>query len=346
MKSRLANSSLEVSKLCIGTMTWGEQNTQSEAFSQLDLALEHGINFIDTAELYPVPPKAETQGCTEEILGNYLKSSGNRDKFVLATKVAPQGPAIDYIRPNMALDWNNIHQAVDSSLERLQTDAIDLYQIHWPQRDNNRFGSLNYQAGTQQNTTPIIETLEALADVIKQGKVRYIGISNETPWGMMKYLQLAEKHDLPKIVSIQNPYNLLNRSYEVGLSEISHRENIGLLAYSPLAFGVLTGKYQTKPWPKSSRLALFERFDHRYTSSENANKAVQAYVDLAREFNLAPVHLALAFINQQQFVASTIIGATNLTQLKENIDSADVVLSDEVMSRLEEIGSTYRIPCP
>lgn len=327
-------------------MTWGEQNTQNEAFSQLDLALEHGINFIDTAELYPVPPKAETQGYTEEILGNYLKSSGNRDKFVIATKVAPPGPGIDYIRPNMALDWNNIHQAVDASLARLQTDAIDLYQVHWPQRDNNRFGALNYQAGTQQNTTPIIETLEALADVIKQGKVRYIGISNETPWGMMKYLQLAEKHDLPKIVSIQNPYNLLNRSYEVGLSEISHRENIGLLAYSPLAFGVLTGKYQTKPWPENSRLALFERFDHRYTSSKNANNAVQAYVDLAKEFDLSPVHLALAFVSQQQFVASNIIGATNLTQLKENISSAEVVLSDEVMSRLEEIGNTYRIPCP
>ena len=248
---QLSNSTLKVSKLCLGTMTWGEQNTQADAFSQLDFAIDNGINFIDTAEVYPVPPKAETQGRTERILGNYLKKSGNRDKLVIATKIAPEGQGIDYVRPNMALDWNNIHQAVDTSLERLQIGTIDLYQIHWPQRDNNRFGQLNYQAGTQEIATPIIETLKALADVIKQGKVRYIGISNETPWGVMKYLQLAEKHDLPKIVSVQNPYNLLNRSYEVGLSEISHRENIGLLAYSPLAFGVLTGKYQTQPWPET-----------------------------------------------------------------------------------------------
>ncbi len=344
--TKLSNSTLNVSKLCLGTMTWGQQNTQAEAFSQIDLAIENGINFIDTAELYPVPPKAETQGKTERILGNYLKQSGNRDQLVIATKIAPKGPGIDYIRENMALDWINIHQAVDASLERLKIDTIDLYQIHWPQRDNNRFGQLNFQINNDEHTISIVETLEALADIIKQGKVKHIGISNETPWGVMEYLHLAEKHNLPRIVSIQNPYNLLNRSFEIGLSEISHRENVGLLAYSPLAFGTLSGKYLNQPWPENSRLALFERFDHRYTSSKQAQLAIQAYVDLAKEFKLMPVHLALAFNNQQPFVASNIIGATNLKQLQENIDSTNVALSSEVLRRIDEINAVYRIPCP
>ncbi|ABX50847.1 NADP-dependent oxidoreductase domain protein [Shewanella baltica OS625] len=342
---RIPHSNLEVSKICLGTMTWGEQNTQAEAFAQLDYAIGNGINFIDTAEMYPVPPKPETQGETERILGQYIKARGNRDDLVIATKIAAPGGKSDYIRKNMALDWNNIHQAVDASLARLQIDTIDLYQIHWPDRNTNFFGELFYDQQDQEHQTPILETLEALAEVIRQGKVRYIGVSNETPWGLMKYLQLAEKHGLPRIVSVQNPYNLLNRSFEVGMSEISHRENLPLLAYSPLAFGALTGKYCNDQWPEGARLTLFKRFA-RYTGSQMALEATQAYVDLAREFKLTPAQMALAFVNSRQFVGSNIIGATDLYQLKENIDSLKVTLSSELLVRLNELSDKFRLPCP
>ncbi|MCI2963240.1 MULTISPECIES: NADP(H)-dependent aldo-keto reductase [Shewanella] len=342
---RIPHSNLEVSKICLGTMTWGEQNTQAEAFAQLDYAIGNGINFIDTAEMYPVPPKPETQGETERILGQYIKARGNRDDLVIATKIAAPGGKSDYIRKNMALDWNNIHQAVDVSLARLQIDTIDLYQIHWPDRNTNFFGELFYDQQDQEHQTPILETLEALAEVIRQGKVRYIGVSNETPWGLMKYLQLAEKHGLPRIVSVQNPYNLLNRSFEVGMSEISHRENLPLLAYSPLAFGALTGKYCNDQWPEGARLTLFKRFA-RYTGSQMALEATQAYVDLAREFKLTPAQMALAFVNSRQFVGSNIIGATDLYQLKENIDSLKVTLSPELLVRLNELSDKFRLPCP
>ncbi|ASJ95735.1 NADP(H)-dependent aldo-keto reductase [Shewanella marisflavi] len=343
--TRLPHSSLDVSKICLGTMTWGEQNTQAEAFEQLDYAIGQGINFIDTAEMYPVPPKAETQGETERILGNYLKARGNRDNLVIATKVAAPGGKSDYIRQNMALDWRNIHQAVNDSLERLQIETIDLYQLHWPDRNTNFFGELFYQQGDQEKLTPIVDTLEALADLIKAGKIRYIGVSNETPWGLMKYLQLAEKHGLPRIISVQNPYNLLNRSFEVGMAEIAHREELPLLAYSPLAFGALSGKYLNGQWPDGARLTLFKRFA-RYTGSQMALDATQAYVELAREFNLSPAQMALAFVNGRRFVGSNIIGATNLEQLKENIDSASVSLSDELLGRIDELANIYRIPCP
>lgn len=342
---RIPHSNLEVSKICLGTMTWGEQNTQAEAFAQLDYAIGNGINFIDTAEMYPVPPKPETQGETERILGQYIKAHGNRDDLVIATKIAAPGGKSDYIRKNMALDWNNIHQAVDASLARLQIDTIDLYQIHWPDRNTNFFGELFYDQKDQEHQTPILETLEALAEVIRQGKVRYIGVSNETPWGLMKYLQLAEKHGLPRIVSVQNPYNLLNRSFEVGMSEISHRENLPLLAYSPLAFGALTGKYCNDQWPEGARLTLFKRFA-RYTGSQMALEATKAYVDLAREFKLTPAQMALAFVNSRQFVGSNIIGATDLYQLKENIDSLKVTLSPELLVRLNELSDKFRLPCP
>lgn len=342
---RIPHSNLEVSKICLGTMTWGEQNTQAEAFAQLDYAIGNGINFIDTAEMYPVPPKPETQGETERILGQYIKAHGNRDDLVIATKIAAPGGKSDYIRKNMALDWNNIHQAVDASLTRLQIDTIDLYQIHWPDRNTNFFGELFYDQQEHEHQTPILETLEALAEVIRQGKVRYIGVSNETPWGLMKYLQLAEKHGLPRIVSVQNPYNLLNRSFEVGMSEISHRENLPLLAYSPLAFGALTGKYCNDQWPEGARLTLFKRFA-RYTGSQMALEATQAYVDLAREFKLTPAQMALAFVNSRQFVGSNIIGATDLYQLKENIDSLKVTLSPELLVRLNELSDKFRLPCP
>lgn len=342
---RIPHSNLEVSKICLGTMTWGEQNTQAEAFAQLDYAIGNGINFIDTAEMYPVPPKPETQGETERILGQYIKARGNRNDLVIATKIAAPGGKSDYIRKNMALDWNNIHQAVDASLARLQIDTIDLYQLHWPDRNTNFFGELFYDEQDQEDQTPILETLEALAEVIRQGKVRYIGVSNETPWGLMKYLQLAEKHGLPRIVSVQNPYNLLNRSFEVGMSEISHRENLPLLAYSPLAFGALTGKYCNDQWPEGARLTLFKRFA-RYTGSQMALEATKAYVDLAREFKLTPAQMALAFVNSRQFVGSNIIGATDLYQLKENIDSLKITLSPELLVRLNQLSDQFRLPCP
>ncbi|WP_075988192.1 NADP(H)-dependent aldo-keto reductase [Vibrio fluvialis] len=341
--TKLPHSSLEISKLCLGTMTFGEQNTQAEAFSQLDYALERGINFIDTAEMYPVPPKAETQGKTEEFIGNWLEKSGKREKVVLATKVA--GPRnVPYIRENMALDHRHIHQAIDDSLSRLKTDYIDLYQLHWPQRQTNTFGHLNYPYPDQQEEVTLIETLEALSDLVRMGKVRYIGVSNETPWGLMTYLRLAEKHDLPRMVSIQNPYNLLNRSFEVGLSEISHYEGVKLLAYSPMAFGVLSGKYLNGARPTGARCSLFERFQRYFTPQ--GLKATEAYVNLAREFGLDPAQMALAFVNQRPFVASNIIGATNLQQLKSNIDSLELELSEELLLKIQEIGTLYSNPCP
>ncbi|MBL4284327.1 NADP(H)-dependent aldo-keto reductase [Vibrio fluvialis] len=341
--TKLPHSSLEISKLCLGTMTFGEQNTQAEAFSQLDYALERGINFIDTAEMYPVPPKAETQGKTEEFIGNWLEKSGKREKVILATKVA--GPRnVPYIRENMALDHRHIHQAIDDSLSRLKTDYIDLYQLHWPQRQTNTFGQLNYPYPDQQEEVTLIETLEALSDLVRMGKVRYIGVSNETPWGLMTYLRLAEKHDLPRMVSIQNPYNLLNRSFEVGLSEISHYEGVKLLAYSPMAFGVLSGKYLNGARPTGARCSLFERFQRYFTPQ--GLKATEAYVNLAREFGLDPAQMALAFVNQRPFVASNIIGATNLQQLKSNIDSLELELSEELLLKIQEIGTLYSNPCP
>ncbi|GLT18142.1 aldo/keto reductase [Vibrio zhanjiangensis] len=341
--NKLPHSTLEVSQICLGTMTFGEQNSQQEAFEQLDYALERGINFIDTAEMYPVPPSAETQGITETYLGNWLKKSGKREKVVLATKVA--GPRnIPYIRDNMSLDRRNIHQALDDSLKRLQTDHIDLYQIHWPQRRTNCFGQLNYPYPEQQEEVTLIETLDSLAGLVQAGKIRYIGVSNETPWGVMTLLRLAEKHELPRIVSIQNPYNLLNRSFEIGLSEISHYEGVQLLAYSPLAFGCLSGKYLNNARPEGARCSRFERFV-RYFTPQGIH-ATQAYIDLAKEHGLEPAQMALAFVNQRPFVASTIIGATNLAQLKSNIDSLDLTLTEELLTGLQEIGTTYSNPCP
>ncbi|MCG7490526.1 NADP(H)-dependent aldo-keto reductase [Vibrio sp. Of14-4] len=341
--NKLPHSSLEISQICLGTMTYGEQNSEREAFEQLDYALERGVNFIDTAEMYPVPPSSESQGLTETYIGNWLKKSGKREKVILATKVA--GPRnIPYIRDNMSLDRRNIHQAIDDSLKRLQTDHIDLYQLHWPQRRTNCFGQLNYPYPDQQEDVTLIETLDSLASLVQAGKIRYIGVSNETPWGVMTLLRLAEKHELPRIVSIQNPYNLLNRSFEVGLSEISHYEGVKLLAYSPLAFGCLSGKYLNNTRPKGARCSLFERFVRYFTPQ--GIQATEAYVSLARDHGLTPAQMALAFVNQRPFVASTIIGATNLEQLKLNIDSLDIELSEELLTELQEIGTTYSNPCP
>lgn len=341
--SKLPHSSLEISKICLGTMTFGEQNTEQDAFDQLDYAVDHGVNFIDTAEMYPVPPKAETQGLTEQFIGNWLNKSGKREKVVLATKVA--GPRnVPYIRENMSLNRRHIHTALNDSLQRLQTDYVDLYQLHWPQRQTNCFGQLNYPYPDAQEEVTLIETLEALTELVNAGKVRYIGVSNETPWGVMSLLRLAEKHDLPRIVSIQNPYNLLNRSFEVGLSEISHYEGVQLLAYSPMAFGCLSGKYLNGAKPAGARCSLFERFQRYFTPQ--GIKATQAYVALAQEAGLDPAQMALAFVNQRPFVAANIIGATSIAQLKANIDSINIELSEEVLTKIQEIGTTYSNPCP
>ncbi|EHK9048534.1 NADP(H)-dependent aldo-keto reductase [Vibrio vulnificus] len=341
--TKLPHSTLEISKLCLGTMTFGEQNSQQDAFEQLDYAVAQGINFIDTAEMYPVPPKAQSQGLTEQFIGNWLSRSGKREKVLIATKIA--GPRnVPYIRDNMSLNRRHIHTAIDDSLTRLQTDYVDLYQLHWPQRQTNCFGQLNYPYPDTQEEVTLIETLEALNELVKAGKIRYIGVSNETPWGVMTLLRLAEKHDLPRIVSIQNPYNLLNRSFEVGLSEISHYEGVQLLAYSPMAFGTLSGKYLDGARPKGARCTLFERFQRYFTPQ--GLEATNAYVSLARDYGLDPAQMALAFVNQRPFVASNIIGATTLDQLKANIESLNVKLEDEVLNKIQQIGTTYSNPCP
>ncbi len=340
---RLGRTDLNVSSLCLGTMTFGEQNSEADAHAQLDYALAAGINFIDTAEMYPVPPKAETQGLTEQYIGSWLKARGGRDKIVLATKVA--GPSFDYIRDgNLRFDRRNIEAALNASLKRLNTDYIDLYQLHWPERKTNYFGQLGYIHHPDDRWTDFAETLSVLDEQIKAGKIRHVGLSNETPWGTMKFLQLAEQEGLPRMASIQNPYSLLNRSFEVGLAEVSHREDIGLLAYSPLGFGVLSGKYLQHPWPADGRITLYERF-RRYTG-EQAAAATQAYVELARDHDLAPAQMALAFVTCRSFVTSNIIGATNMAQLKQNIDSIDISLSPQVLEGIEAIHRRYTIPCP
>lgn len=342
---RIPHSSLEVSQLGLGTMTFGEQNSEADAHAQLDLALSSGINLIDTAEMYPVPPRPETQGLTEKYIGSWLKKTGSRDKIVLASKVAGPTRGNDAsIRPNMALDRKNIREALDASLKRLNTDYIDLYQLHWPQRQTNFFGKLGYQYSENSVPVTLLETLEALAEQVRAGKIRYIGVSNETPWGVMRYLQLAEKHELPRIVSIQNPYSLLNRSFEVGLAEISQHEGVELLAYSCMAFGTLSGKYLNGAQPAGARNTLFSRFT-RY-SGEQSQLAVAEYVALAQKHQLDPSQMALAFVRQQPFVSSTLLGATTLDQLKINIDSANVTLSNEVLEELEAIHRRYTYPAP
>ncbi|MGA9606179.1 MAG: NADP(H)-dependent aldo-keto reductase [Rouxiella badensis] len=342
---RIPHSSLEVSVLGLGTMTFGEQNSEAEAHQQLDYALAAGINLIDTAEMYPVPPRPETQGLTESYIGSWIKARGNREKIILASKVAGPSRGNDAsIRPGQVLDRKNIRAALDASLKRLNTDYLDLYQLHWPQRPTNFFGKLGYTYSPDNSPVTLLETLEALNEQVRAGKIRYIGVSNETPWGVMRYLQLAEKHDLPRIVSIQNPYSLLNRSFEVGLSEISQHEGVELLAYSSLAFGTLSGKYLNGAKPAGARNTLFSRFT-RYSSAQS-EAAVAEYVGLAKKLNLDPSQMALAFVRQQPFVASTLLGATTLEQLKINIDSQDLTLDEEVINALEEIHKRFTIPAP
>ncbi|MCX8956892.1 NADP(H)-dependent aldo-keto reductase [Erwinia psidii] len=342
---RIPHSTLEVSSLGLGTMTFGEQNSEADAHAQLDLALRCGINLIDTAEMYPVPPRPETQGLTETYIGSWLKARGNREKIILASKVSgPSRGADAAIRPGQALDRRNIREALDASLKRLNTDYLDLYQLHWPQRQTNCFGKLNYTWSDSSVPVTLLETLEALNEQVRAGKIRYIGVSNETPWGVMRYLQLAEKHELPRIVTIQNPYSLLNRSFEVGLSEISQFEGVELLAYSSLAFGTLSGKYLHGATPAGARNTLFSRFT-RY-SGEQSQLAIAEYVTLAKQHGLDPSQMALAFVRQQPFVASTLLGATTLEQLQTNIDSYHLTLDEEVLQKLEAIHQRHTFPAP
>lgn len=341
----LGTSGLNVSVICLGTMTWGQQNTQEEAFAQMDYALEAGVNFFDAAELYPVPPKADTSGETERMIGNWFKERGCRDKVILASKVTGRS-GIPWIRGGgSCLDGKNITEAVEGSLKRLQTDVIDLYQLHWPDRSTNFFGQLDYAHNPDDRSVPIGEQLDALQTLRKEGKIRHIGLSNETPWGVMRFLNEAASRDVPRVQSVQNPYNLLNRTFEVGLAEMAIKEQCGLLAYSPLAFGVLTGKYKEGNKPKGARLTLFGEQFKRYVQPR-ALRATDAYLDVADKHGIDPVQLALAFINQQPFVTSNIIGATTMEQLKRNIASSEVVLSQEVMDAIAAIHKDNPNPAP
>ncbi|MCB0458658.1 MAG: NADP(H)-dependent aldo-keto reductase [Flavobacteriaceae bacterium] len=330
----LPQTSIKVSKICLGTMTWGEQNTETEGHQQMDYAVEQGINFFDVAELYPVPARAETYGETERIIGTWFKKTGNRDKIILASKITGPGAYTAHIRKN-GFSKEAITEAIHNSLKRLQTDYIDLYQLHWPERPVNSFGVRDFPYSTksswQDNFGEVVETLN---NFIKQGKIHHYGLSNETPWGTMRYINEADAKQMPRPITIQNSYSLLNRTFEGGLSEISIRENIGLLAYSPLAFGVLTGKYLNYS-PKDARVTLFPRLS-RYSSAQCADATVN-YLAVAEKYGLTPAKLALAFINQLPFVTSNIIGATKMEQLKENIESINVELSEEAIKDINAV---------
>jgi aryl-alcohol dehydrogenase-like predicted oxidoreductase len=341
---KLGRTDLKVSAICLGTMTWGEQNNEADAHQQMDYAFDQGVNFFDAAEMYPVPPKPETQGRTESYIGSWFKKSGKRDKVILATKVAGRSGGPTTIRDGQSLDKRNIITAVEASLKRLQTDTIDLYQLHWPDRSTNNFGQLGYAHNSDEIPVPLEETLMALSDLIASGKVRHVGVSNETPWGVMRYIELANMKPLPRMMSVQNPYNLLNRSYEIGLSEISIREECGLLAYSPLAFGVLSGKYLNGAQPPKGRITLYARFQ-RYKGAK-ADAATQRYVKIANDAGLDPAQMALAFVTSRNFVTSNIIGATTLEQLKPNIASVDIRLPPDVVKAIDDVHKDIPNPCP
>jgi aryl-alcohol dehydrogenase-like predicted oxidoreductase len=331
----LPGTNIKVSKICLGTMTWGRQNTEAEGHQQMNFAFDQGINFFDTAELYPIPPREEEQGDTERFIGSWFKKSGNRSKIILASKIAGPSSFTKHIRTDKSYSKTSIDNAVENNLKRLQTDYIDLYQLHWPERNTNFFGKrgYNYKIGDKwEENFEII--LDSLKEHVKKGNIRYIGLSNETPWGTMRYLN-ASDNDRPRVRTIQNPYSLLNRTFEVGNSEICHREDFGLLAYSPLAFGVLSGKYRGGKKPENARLTLFPNYD-RY-STDSCKKAVDAYYALAIKNGLSLTQLSLAFVNDRPFVTSNIIGATNLTQLKENIDTASIKLSDDILEEIDVI---------
>jgi aryl-alcohol dehydrogenase-like predicted oxidoreductase len=340
----LPHTDIKVSKLCLGTMTWGNQNTQDEAFAQMDLAIDKGINFFDCAELYPVPATAETYAETERIIGNWFLKTGNRNKIILATKIAGPGEYTAHIRTN-GFSPEAIKDAVDQSLKRLQTDYIDLYQLHWPERQSNTFGVRDYVHNPndkwEDNFNSVLHTLD---EIIKSGKIRQIGISNEKAWGTMRYLEESKQHNLPRAITIQNAYSLLNRVFEGDMAEISQRENIGLLAYSPMAFGVLSGKYIKGTAADDSRLKLFPRFA-RY-STEQATEATKRYLKIAEDNNMSLAQMSLAFVTQQSFVTSNIIGATSIEQLEENIDSINIVLNEEVLNAINLVHAELPNPAP
>ena len=340
---KLGNTDLEVSTICLGTMTWGEQNTQREGFEQMDYALDQGVNFWDTAELYAVPPKAETFGHTETIIGNWFEKNKKRDKVILASKVA--GPSRKYLRNGEnSFVGKNLDKAINDSLKRLKTDYIDLYQLHWPERNVNNFGKLGY-THKENSWNEFEDVLENLKKYIESGKIRYVGLSNETPWGVMKYLKLSKDKDLPRMMSIQNPYSLLNRSYEVGLAEISIREKIGCLAYSPLASGYLSGKYRNGNFPKGSRMERDFDFWTRYRKP-NVDKVVEEYFKISKKYDLDISQMSIKFCEVQDFMTSVIIGATNMEQLKTNIESVKVKLDEKVIKEINEIQKIYPNPCP
>ena len=341
----LPNTDIKVSKICLGTMTWGNQNTEAEGHKQMDYALEQGVNFFDVAELYPVPANADTYGDTERIIGTWFKKNKNRDKVVLASKIAGGGDYTAHIRKG-GLSKENVFDAIDKSLQRLQTDYIDLYQLHWPNRGVNVFGVRDYPYATAaKEAEDFMGILEALQELVKAGKIKHVGLSNETPWGTMKYLEAAKNNNLPRPVTVQNSYSLIHRGYEVGMSEVSMRENIGLLAYSPLAQGVLSGKYLDGNLPTGARGTLFPRFIARY-KNDASEKAVRRYLEIAKKHHLTLSELSLAFVNQLPFVTSNIIGATRMDQLKENINSIHVDLSDEIIKEINAVHAAIPNPAP
>lgn len=342
---RLGRTDIAVSAICLGTMTWGRQNSEADGHAQMDYALERGVNFWDTAEMYPVPPTEERFGITERIIGTWFASRKKRDKVILATKIiGPDGRFKTIRGGNNKFDRRNILTAIDDSLERLKTDYIDLYQLHWPERSVNAFGRLTYQHHPEESFTPFEEVLGVFAEAVKAGKIRHVGLSNESAWGAMSWLKAADQGAGPRMVSIQNCYHLMNRMFEVGLAEVAIREQCGLLAFSPLAMGTLSGKYLNGARPAGARMTLFPNFP-RYMAPR-AQEATAAYVALARKHGLDPAQMALAWITGRDFTTATIIGATNLDQLKSNIDSADVKLAPELVKEIEELHRTYTIPVP
>ncbi|MDF4220482.1 aldo/keto reductase [Maribacter huludaoensis] len=343
--TKLPHTDIEVSKICLGTMTWGNQNTEEEGHEQINYAIDKGVNFLDTAELYPVPAHKDRYAATEKVIGNWFKKNGNREEIILASKIAGKADMTKFIRTT-GFTRESIIDAVEGSLQRLQTDYIDLYQLHWPDRSTNYFGKRGYKHDISDHWEDNIhQVLETMRDLIREGKIKHVGISNETPWGTMRFLEESKVHGtLPRTITVQNPYSLLNRLFEVGMAEISMREQIGLLAYSPMGFGALSGKYLGDRMPEGSRLSLFPQYN-RYIG-DTAVEATKKYYDLAQSQGLTLAQMALAFVNTRPFVTSTIIGATNLRQLEENIESIDVALSDDVLKEIEAIHNTIPNPAP
>ncbi len=342
---KLGNTDIEVSKICLGTMTWGEQNTESEAHEQMDYALTQGVNFWDTAELYAVPPKAENNGKTEEYIGTWFKKTGRRKEVILASKITGPRPGVSFIREDLRFTEKQLNLALEGSLKRLQTDYLDLYQLHWPERDTNCFGKLDYVHNPddewEENFEMVISVLDGF---VKSGKIRHYGVSNETPWGLMKQLATSSAKGLVRSQSIQNPYSLLNRSFEVGLAEIAIREKVGLLAYSPMAFGLLSGKYHDGTALKRDRINRYKGMS-RY-NAKNTWEAAGKYIEIAKEFGIAPAQFSLAFINSRPFLVSNIIGATTMEQLKENIDSINIKFTDEMLEEVNKVHKVFSNPAP